>query len=691
MRKYSKRGINEFFSSLSSNQFNKKLLLTLFLLSILLFNGCSGSSSSSAANFKQYVGNDGLTISFMKDTPPASVYENRWFPVSLEVANKGAVDVNYSDMKITFLYDPLYISGGISPYDPRTGDQQSSGIRGKSLGFRDGETKSFVMPSEAQFSTKAVFGQRQVPDTELSASVCYKYNTYLASSVCIDANTYGQNVRKQSCTQKDLSFSGGQGAPIAITSIKVRSIPMYDGNSKTASVRPEFFIEMQDVGQGYLIGPGDLELNSACVLKSISRDLQQSVRVEAWMLNTKLDCGIAPAAAGSGSSATSVASGLAKFSDGKSDITCTVPQDKMTSAIYATSQNFETSIVINLSYLYKTTTKQKITITRTPGNVNSIPLWMYGKRTGLMYMSDIISGSLPAIYHPGPTPVVEQGTSADASGNAPKLETPIYDENDQQVTKCDFFAANSAMAPTAAKQITKGYACGCSQQRCNDISPKGQCIYGFCPGETYCCVNGDLQKYSGGIVFTGNIQTGDPTVAAAINNINKFDGLMGAIFDAANKEGVDPRLMIALITQESAGRATAISNPKKDDGTGGAAGISQFMYNTARSPPYAEIFGDGVRICIRGASSPEAGNCVGDPRFDPYKSVRAQAKYLSSSMHLYNNDPKFTLASYNCGPTCASNLYRTSNDWDAISSKAPGETQGYVTKIMGYYNSIQVS
>jgi soluble lytic murein transglycosylase-like protein len=173
-------------------------------------------------------------------------------------------------------------------------------------------------------------------------------------------------------------------------------------------------------------------------------------------------------------------------------------------------------------------------------------------------------------------------------------------------------------------------------------------------------------------------------VNSAIIQINKYDGLMGAIFDAANKEGVDPKLIVAQITAESGGRTTRI-------GSSGEAGISQFMYSTASSSPYKEIFGDGLKQCINSASSPETGNCASDPRFDPYKSVRAQAAYLHSSLSSFSNDPSLALAAYNCGASCVSRAVSKSgsSDWSAVSSSGiPASTKTYVTTIMNYYNSI---
>mgnify|MGYP001357091853 FL=1 len=69
-----------------------------------------------------------------------------------------------------------------------------------------------------------VDGYVEVPDgadsltQNIKATACYKYNTELFASACIDPNPRSTGTKV--CTPHTLSFGGGQGGPIAVTSIE---------------------------------------------------------------------------------------------------------------------------------------------------------------------------------------------------------------------------------------------------------------------------------------------------------------------------------------------------------------------------------------------------------------------------------------------------------------------------------------
>ena len=87
---------------------------------------------------------------------------------------------------------------------------------------------------------------------------------------------------------------------------------------------------------------------------------------------------------------------------------------------------------------------------------------------------------------------------------------------------------------------------------------------------------------------------------------------------AAEKTGVESKLVRAVIDQESAGRPCALSAK-------GAQGLMQLM------PATAEEYD------------------VDDP-FDPKQNVEAGAKLLKSLLERYKNDPTLALGAYNAGP-----------------------------------------
>jgi hypothetical protein len=111
--------------------------------------------------------------------------------------------------------------------------------------------------------------------------------------------------------------------------------------------------------------------------------------------------------------------------------------------------------------------------------------------------------------------------------------------------------------------------------------------------------------------------------------------------DAAERQRVSPKLVRAMIAQESAGRPCAVS-------TAGAQGLMQLMPDVQR-----EL-------------------AVDDP-FDPRASVEAGVKLLRTLIDRYAGDVQKALAAYNAGPGAV----------DRAAGIPPiAETKDYVSKIV---------
>jgi 3D (Asp-Asp-Asp) domain-containing protein len=414
----------------------------LFAILLVLLIGCTSSGSTPLT---KYVGTEGLQISFQENAPPKTVYESTPFPVKIAVRNPGAFDVPYKDMFITFSVDPLYISGGINPYLPADQDREHTELLGRSVTYTKGQELTYGIPTTQAFTTREVFGQREAPVTDMTVNVCYAYTTYLSTPVCIDTNIYQQNERTQVCEAKDLAFSSGQGAPIAITNVEVHSIPLI--NNGVESIRPEFIIHVRNTGAGYLVGPSSLPLQSACLLKGIPKDSLNTVQVNARLHDTLLECG---------KTAYGTPKGLLRLEGGEGDISCTVPSDKLNDPLYSRAQNFETTLIINLTYIYKSSATTTIEIQRIPGGREEIPSDINGKLMGYAYSGD----------------------------------TLLRDQKGNPLTLCAYYGENPDKAPdTVSSRINKAFSCGCGPQTCleqNRNNP-GSCFASFCPGDVYCC------------------------------------------------------------------------------------------------------------------------------------------------------------------------------------------------------------
>ena len=112
---------------------------------------------------------------------------------------------------------------------------------------------------------------------------------------------------------------------------------------------------------------------------------------------------------------------------------------------------------------------------------------------------------------------------------------------------------------------------------------------------------------------------------------------------AANKYGVDPALLAAVVKQESN------FNPRAQSQVG-AKGLTQLMDATSR--------GLGVT-----------------DSFDPAQSLDGGAKFLGSLLKQFHGDERLALAAYNAGPAAV-------QKFGGIPPYQ--ETQRYVPKVLGY-------
>lgn len=94
--------------------------------------------------------------------------------------------------------------------------------------------------------------------------------------------------------------------------------------------------------------------------------------------------------------------------------------------------------------------------------------------------------------------------------------------------------------------------------------------------------------------------------------------LSSLMSDAAREHGVDPRLLAAVASRESAFDAHAVSSV-------GACGVMQLMPQTARFLGVSDIF-------------------------DAKENVFGGARYLRTLLDTFNGDLDLTLAAYNAGP-----------------------------------------
>ena len=151
---------------------------------------------------------------------------------------------------------------------------------------------------------------------------------------------------------------------------------------------------------------------------------------------------------------------------------------------------------------------------------------------------------------------------------------------------------------------------------------------------------------AGGDLFVGaavDATTSDVAGVEAVRLADLDQPFAEAIAEAADRHGLDRKLLHALVVVESAYRPQACSHA-------GASGLTQLMPGAA-----ADL---GVR-----------------DRFDPYENLRGGADYLARQI-LRFGDLRLALAAYNSGPDRVARLGRIPN----IT-----ETQNYVVTVINCY------
>ncbi len=322
---------------------NAKLGICTLLSIALLIAGCTlGSQSKTASleNIRQ--GTEGIIISFLTSYPKDTVIssQNEDIIFTLKAENKGAYPEQTSQGAES-TQGIIWLSG----YDKNiiTFPDEATAQLGTADMNLYGKTPTSPGGSGI-VDFRGIIVASSLPEGKYSptilGNICYSYQTIAQPIVCIEKEPLSQ-IPNKPCIAKDISLSS-QGAPVAITKVEQLS----------TSSRVQFKITFKNTGKGMIINRETMECTKERIAGVQRYDLDW-VHIEGITIAGKeLEC------SGLGSQKS------VRLIDGVGYATCSIPLLEFSES---TVSAFTTPLDIKVSYLYKDTIQQPLSIVRING------------------------------------------------------------------------------------------------------------------------------------------------------------------------------------------------------------------------------------------------------------------------------------------------------------------------------------
>lgn len=229
----------------------KKIMLLLGFLSFFLVScGVLNTTNSNGDIPDIHKGTVGLTMEFLKNTPPKEVFEETQFPILLRVHNQGTYSLENEDVLLTLGLERSYTKSIILE---ETDEVNAGSTESEALFYVGGKTIANPRGDQEVVSFTATAGkidpQSEAHPTTVIATLCYPYKTEFTTDVCVDRDPNNIYVVKKACNVQDISLGGGQGAPVAVSKVEVQMLPLEGGQG----VRPQFIFHVENKGRGEVI------------------------------------------------------------------------------------------------------------------------------------------------------------------------------------------------------------------------------------------------------------------------------------------------------------------------------------------------------------------------------------------------------------------------------------------------------
>jgi hypothetical protein len=236
----------------------RKATIFLALLALLLvISGCDinivGVGNRGKAEIPEvYAGTEALTMRFMENAPPDKVVSGSDISISLLIKNRGATNIAKTRGVVRLTLNDAYLTLSNNEAAVKNfaelEDKETKALFGRETQSSGG---SDLMKFNIKVNDLTKEDYKENPKTTVLATVCYPYKTVLATPVCIDQNPYSAS--SKACEMKDISLSGGQGAPVAVTRIE-QSFAF-----RNERLIPQFKIFVGNVGNGEVVNLSDVE------------------------------------------------------------------------------------------------------------------------------------------------------------------------------------------------------------------------------------------------------------------------------------------------------------------------------------------------------------------------------------------------------------------------------------------------
>lgn len=223
-----------------------KMKNTLFLscLVILLFvTSCTPQGYNPEIKETYNIGTEGLVMKFIKNAPPYKIYDGDKLDVTLELWNRGSwpdSDV-FEGFLIISGFDLSAINGNWE-----TGNLIPANLQGKSQFNPEG---GYATMTYSDIDGVTVPFDADKYPADIMVTSCYRYKTRARPRVCIDPDPYSIVAEDKVCHVDDEGEiavdAGGQGAPVALTSVK----------QEVGADKIYFRMYFSNVGNGKIIEP----------------------------------------------------------------------------------------------------------------------------------------------------------------------------------------------------------------------------------------------------------------------------------------------------------------------------------------------------------------------------------------------------------------------------------------------------